>query len=601
MSQTFEPTAIFEGHAGRLPTIRRGRQSMAQVARRRIAMAALCATSYIAFVSAVAYVLSFGGWTVVDAIMLVAFAVAAPWTVLGFWNAVIGLTLQHATRDPMSLVAPYAAAGDEPRPVTSDTAVLMTLRNEDPARALSRLAIVKDSLDRTGYGARFSYFVLSDTNDAAVAAREEELIAQWRQEVGAGDAERIVYRRRNDNTGFKAGNVMDFCERWGSDYDFMLPLDADSLMSGETIIRLVRIMQTHRRIGILQSLVVGLPSQSAFARIFQFGMRHGMRAYTMGQAWWTADCGPFWGHNALVRIRPFMKHCHLPKLPGDGPLGGQILSHDQVEATFMRRAGYEVRVLPQECGSWEDNPPTILEFMQRDTRWCQGNLQYLQLIGEKGLKPLSRFQLIWAVLMFLAIPAWTAMIALLPVMALDAASIADFPTGLAIALYVGFMGMYLSPKLAGFLDVMLTRGGMARYGGTLRFIAGAAVELVFSFLQGAVSTIRTSIFMIGLLFGRRVRWSGQVRDAHGLPLWQSARALWPQFLFGAVVCGALYAVSPTLLLWSLPLTAGYLLAIPFASVSASPTIGRIVTWLGLCGTPEEFHAPQEVQALKGRI
>ena len=139
------------------------------------------------------------------------------------------------------------------------------------------------------------------------------------------DRDRIVYRRRADNTGFKAGNVRDFCARWGKDFALMLPLDADSLMSGDQIVRLVRMMQAHPKIGILQSLVVGMPSASAFARIFQFGMRHGMRSYTMGQAWWVGDCGPFWGHNALVRIKPFHEQCDLPMLPGKPPLGGHVL------------------------------------------------------------------------------------------------------------------------------------------------------------------------------------------------------------------------------------------------------------------------------------
>ena len=164
----------------------------------------------------------------------------------------------------------------------------------------------------------------------------------------------------------------------------MLPLDADSLMSGEQVVRLARMMQAHPKIGILQSLVVGMPSKSAFARIFQFGMRHGMRSYTMGQAWWVGDCGPFWGHNAVVRIKPFHEQCDLPILPGAPPLGGHVLCHDQVEATLMRRAGYEVRVLPEERGSWEENPPTMLEFARRDVRWCQGNMQYLKLLDLPG-------------------------------------------------------------------------------------------------------------------------------------------------------------------------------------------------------------------------
>ena len=197
-------------------------------------------------------------------------------------------------------------------------------------------------------------------------------------------------------------------------------------------------------------------------------MRHGMRSYTMGQAWWVGDCGPFWGHNALVRIKPFHEQCDLPILPGKPPLGGHVLSHDQVEATLMRRAGYEVRVLPEERGSWEENPPTMLEFARRDVRWCQGNMQYLKLLNLPGLYPMSRFQLVWAILMFIGIPAWTLMIALLPVAAWQARGIDDFPVNLAIGLYVTFFTMYLMPKIAGLADAVLTRGGVARYGGWLQ-------------------------------------------------------------------------------------------------------------------------------------
>ena len=227
-----------------------------------------------------------------------------------------------------------------------------------------------------------------------------------------------------------------------------------------------------------------MPSKSAFARIFQFGMRHGMRSYTTGQAWWVGDCGPFWGHNAVVRIRPFHERCELPVLAGSPPLGGPILSHDQVEATLMRRAGYEVRVLPVEGGSWEENPPTILDFLQRDVRWCQGNMQYVGLLGLPGLHAMSRFQLVWAMLMFLGIPAWTLMIALLPLAAWGAQDITDFPVGLAVGLYVTFFTMYLMPKIAGLIDTVLTPGGVARYGGGLRFVASAAIEFVFSFSAG---------------------------------------------------------------------------------------------------------------------
>jgi membrane glycosyltransferase len=574
-----------------------GLQANAELARRRRIVVALNIVTYVATMAVAAYILGAGGWTLVDAILLVAFGLGLPWTVLGFWNALIGLRLLHFHRDPLAEVAPFAAAGDLPTPLASKTAVLMTLRNEDPERAFRRLKAVKASLDATGEGARFSYFVLSDTNRPEVAAAEAAAADAWQREAGA-DAARILYRRRTDNTGFKAGNVRDFCERWGRDYELMLPLDADSVMTGEAIVRLVRVMEAHPRIGILQSLVVGMPSSSAFARIFQFGMRHGMRSYTMGQAWWVGDCGPFWGHNAVVRIKPFAEECHLPMLAGKPPLGGHVLSHDQVEATLMRRAGYEVRVLPVENGSYEENPPTMLDFAQRDVRWCQGNMQYLKLLDLPGLKPMSRFQLVWAILMFVGIPAWTLMIALLPLAAHEARLVGDFPTGVAIGLYVTFFTMYLMPKLAGLLDAVLTKGGVARYGGALRFFASALIELVFSFLQGAVSTIRTSIFMIGLAFGKSVAWGGQSRDAYGIAWPTAVRTLWPQTLFGVVVCALTYLVSPAAFWWSLPLTLGYLVAIPFAVATASPAVGRWFKARGLAGIPEDFEAPDVVAAVQ---
>ena len=572
-----------------------GVQSMADIRRRRWFVLGAASATFLALAGAMAAIAGANGWTWVDALMLLCFLMAAPWTVLGFWNAAIGLWLLHGRKDGLLQVAPYGAAGERNEPLHVRTAILMTLRNEDPTRALARLRIVKDSLDARGVGESFGYFVLSDTSDPAVAAAEEYAVDAWRRE--ADDPERIVYRRRGANTGYKAGNVRDFCETFGRDYDLMLPLDADSLMAGDAILRLVRIMQAHPKLGILQSLVVGAPSKSAFARIFQFGMRHGMRAYTMGSSWWTADCGPFWGHNALVRIAPFLAHCGLPVLPGSPPLGGHVLSHDQVEAVLMRKAGYEVRVLPAEKGSWEENPPTIFEFSARDLRWCQGNMQYLKLLNLDGLRLMSRFQLAWAILMFAGVPAMTLAIALAPLKLLDGEDPAAFPAGPALALYATFLAMSLSPKLAGLADVVLSRS-VRLYGGMGRFLASAAVEIAFSFLLGAVTTFRLTVFMIGLLFGRSVIWNGQARDAHGVAWTTAARGLWAPVLFGVAICAPLALLSPATLLWSLPLTLGYLVAIPFAVLTAAPGLGAWMAERGLCALPEEHEVPDEIRALR---
>jgi membrane glycosyltransferase len=573
-----------------------GIQSRTVLAGRRWLVLALNVATFCGLMWALARVLGAGGWTVTDMVIFVAFAFGAPWTVLGFWNAMLGFWLLHGRKDGLAQVAPYIHAGETHEPLTIRTAILMTLRNEDPARAFARLRVVKASVDATGQGKAFDYFVLSDTNLADVAEQEAELARIWRRELG--DASRLVYRRRTDNEGFKAGNVRDFCERWGDRYELMLPLDADSVMSGEAILRLARMMQAYPKLGILQSLVVGMPSSSAFARVFQFGMRHGMRAYTMGQAWWTADCGPFWGHNAMVRIAPFRDQCHLPILPGKPPMGGHVMSHDQVEATLMRRAGYEVRVLPVENGSWEENPPTMLDFAKRDLRWCLGNLQYVKLLDIPGLKLMSRFQLVWAILMFIGLPAWTLMIALLPLKVIEDRNIINYPSGLAATLYVVFFLMYLSPKIAGLADILLTRGGVESYGGRARFLMSAAIELVFSFLQGAVSSFRTTVFMIGLAFGKSsIGWNGQARDAKALSVATAFAGLWPHLVFGIYVVGLLAILSPKVMWWAMPLLAGYLVAIPFAVSSASPAIGRWFVGMGLCGIPEDFKAPPELEAI----
>ncbi len=597
---TFQPAtqglAVAESVPGLTPA---GLQSQAKLAMRRRLVLVLNLATLGALLYGLSHVLGAGGWTIADVAIFVAFLFGAPWTVVGFWNAVIGFWLLHGVEDGMARVAPFDAAGDAATPIAIRSAVLMTLRNEDTARAFQRLRVVKDSLDATGEGGWFDYFILSDSDDPAVAVVEEQLADAWQRDTGKDG--RIIYRRRSDNAGFKAGNVRDFCERWGANYEVMLPLDADSVMSGEAIVKLTRMMQAYPKLGILQSLVVGMPSRSAFARVFQFGMRQGMRPYTMGSAWWIGDCGPFWGHNAMVRIAPFREGCHLPVLPGDPPLGGAVMSHDQVEATLMRRAGYEVRVLPQEMGSWEENPPTMLDFAKRDLRWCLGNLQYLKLLDLPGLRPMSRFQLVWAILMFLGLPAWTLMIALLPLKVVEDRGIEGYPAGLAAGLYLLFLAMYLSPKLAGFADILLRKEGVKSYGGGLRFVVSAAIEIVFAFLQGAVSSLRTTLFMLGLLFGRsRIGWNGQARDARALSLATAFAGLWPHLLFAAYLFGALIVLSPAILLWSLPLTAGYLLAIPFAMATALPGLGEWFARQGLCGIPEDFDPPAELVSIRDR-
>jgi membrane glycosyltransferase len=572
-----------------------GLQPADMIFKRRLLVASLNLVTIGVLAYFMGRVLGDDGWTALDVGIFVSFVVGTPWTVVGFWNAVLGFYLLHFASSPMAKVSPFLKAGRRNTPISYRTAVLMTLRNEDPARAFARLSIVRQSLEATGYGDRFDYFVLSDTSDMDVAAAEERLFDAWQGSFPHQG--RAVYRRRERNDGYKAGNLRDFVQRWGDKYDVMLPLDADSLMAGSEIVRFVRIMQAHPRLGILQSLVVGTPSPSAFARVFQFGMRHAMRSYTMGSAWWMADCGPYWGHNAFIRVAPFAAHCEMPVLPGKAPLGGYVLSHDQVEATLMRRAGYEVRVAPVEVGSWEDNPPSILEFTKRDLRWCQGNMQYFRLLGIPGLKPLSRLQIFLAILMYLGSLAWMTMIVLSALKVFEPGMMSQTQISMGMTLFFTCFMMSLAPKLAGMLDAAVSRGSMARYGGPVRFISGSLLEISFSVLFAPVASFRCAIFMIGLLFGRATIWNGQQRDVQGLSWATAIGGLWPQTLFGFALFTLLYVKAPGALVWAAPLLLGLVLAAPFAVLTASPAFGQFLARIGLCAVPEEFDMPLELRKL----
>jgi len=566
------------------------------IAVRRWFVAALNLATIVGLAAGVTLILSGDGIDALEAVILAGFALATPWTVLGFWNALIGLVLLHGPADPAASVYPFFEAGPAGRParLTSRTAIVMTLRNEAPEPSFERLEAMRRSLAKTGLADHFRFFILSDTDDAEIGQREDAAFEGFAAIFSPGSEP--VYRRRRDNVGYKAGNIAAFLAAEGAGYDYFLPLDSDSVMAGDVIVRMVAAMERHPRLGILQSLVVGMPASSGFARIFQFGMRHGMRSFTMGAAWWNADCGPYWGHNAVIRTAAFRAHCRLPDLPGRPPLGGPVLSHDQLEAAFMRRAGYEVRVIPVETRSYETNPPSLPDFAKRDLRWCQGNMQYWRFLFTPGLAPLSRFQILQAILMYMAPPAWLAMTIAACAKAVTGTFDARY-VELGLALFAVIFLLSISPKLAGALDVVLTRGAVRSYGGPLRFAVSTLAEILVSMLMAPVVAVYVTIFLAGLPFGRSVTWSGQNRNVLGVGWGSAIRAMWPQTLFGGVMAVTLFAAAPLALVWSLPFVAGLLVAIPFTVVTAMPVLGRVLSRAGLFAVPEESALPMVLKDL----
>ena len=437
-------------------------------------------------------VLAPGGWTVAKLVMLVAFAGTAPWTGLCLANGLIGFLILVGRRDPVRTLSRSSTTDATPLP---RTAIAVTVRDEDMRRVLPPLRRLLHELDLTGAGGR--------------VRRVRPVRHAGRECGGSGtaggdgvpredrDPARIHYRRRAANIGFKAGNIMDFLDHHAEGFELMLTLDADSEMSAAAVLRLVRAMQADPTLAIAQHLTVGLPASSAFPRLFQFGMRAGMRTWATGQAWWQGDEGPYWGHNAVVRIAPFRAHCRLPLLPD----GRHILSHDQVEAAVLRGAGWGVRVLPDEDGSWEANPPALPEFLRRELRWLAGNMQYWHLLRLPGLRPMGRWQLVQAILLFAGTPLYLLFLLAAAAAAAATDRTSPFPTAPALALTVAWLGALYAPKLLGYAEVALSPDKRQRYGGLARFAAGSRRRSGFTLLLDAISAVAKTGAMLRLACG----------------------------------------------------------------------------------------------------
>ncbi len=543
---------------------------------RRLAFLAIVMAAMAVLLALMLRVLTPGGWTVVKALILLCFLGVLPWLGLCVANAVTGFALLMLSDDPPRAVLPVA--GDiETGDITARTALAMTVRHEDPAVFLPPLQRLIAAL--APLGDRFTAFVLSDSQNPTLVAREEAAV---RAVPG------LIYRRRADNSGFKAGNVMAFLDQDGRAFEFCLPLDADSQMSAEAVLRLVRILQADPTMGLVQHLTVGAPAEAAFPRLFQFGMRAGMRVWATGQAWWQGREGPYWGHNAIFRIDAFRTHARLETLPDGSP----ILSHDQVEAARLAGAGWGVAVWAGEEGSLEANPPALPEFLARDARWSAGNLQYRHLLAAPGFRPLGRWQLVQAILLFATAPLYPLLLVLATANAWTAG--ADVPRGALVTLVLAWMLSIYSPKLLGTAEVLLSARKRARYGGLVWFALGALCEFGFTLLLDAIAQPSKAWAMLRTLVGARTGWAAQNRSGRGVDWREAARGFWPHTLFGLAIFAALACVSLWDVVLALPFAGGLLVAIPFCVASADPAISRALRLRRLAGTPEEWtpHRPQ---------
>ncbi|MCC6682129.1 MAG: glucans biosynthesis glucosyltransferase MdoH [Phycisphaeraceae bacterium] len=536
-----------------------------------------------------------GEWIVLDTVLLAMFAVLFFWIAFSFWTAVAGL-MQLLRRDQFSLFpisSPY-------RPVPRGyqlprTAIVMPIYNENPAMVFATVQAMHASLARTGHEDRFDFHVLSDTNNPQIAQQEQRAYQILQQRLGPDAV--VHYRRREQNTGGKSGNLDEFCHRCRQQYECMLVLDADSVMTGPTIVEMARRMRGDPKLGILQAPLKPVGRHSLFARMQQFAASVYAEVYTAGFALWTQSDSNYFGHNALIRLQPFVEHCELPTLPGDPPLGGQILSHDFVEAALMRRAGYTVRMAWDLIGSYEQVPTRLIDFARRDQRWCQGNMQHLRVLAFHGLHPVSRWHLVTGVMSYLSSPLWLMMM-LIGAAAALAGSLAGFNSHndsspvVGVGLFVLTLAMLFLPRFFAFMSLVLDRPRQEAHGRDTHIAFSVLIECVFSALIAPILMLFHSRFVLNIFRGRSIRWNRQPRDDSGTG-WREAAANfgWSTIIgLVALIGGSL--LLPQLLWWFSPIWGGLCLSIPLAVILDSPAVGRWLQRHRLLLIPEEIQPPR---------
>jgi len=546
---------------------------------------------------AAALFLQFGaadGFQTVDGVRAALVLITTFWLAWGAMQSVEGLILSRKPPPPLTTA------------ITTRTAVLMPIYNEDPGMVFARVAAMDNSLMRLGMSEHFDFAILSDTQDDRMGLEEERwFVHLWNDRSQAarkakGQAPRFFYRRRRRNIGRKAGNIQDFLETSGANYDFALILDADSVMEGATMTDMVRRMQAVPKLGLLQTLPRITGAQSRFGRAMQFAAGFYSPIFAQGQAAMQGVTGPFWGHNALIRVRAFAESCALPELSGPPPFGGHILSHDYVEAALLARAGWSVRVDPDLSGSYEEGPENMIDFAKRDRRWCQGNLQHIRVISAPGLKTWSRFVFFQGILSYIAPLFWMMFLAASLYAAATAPEPDFFPepfqlfpvfpsdqTSKAVGVAVGVIGLLVFPKVLILVDAAF-RGRVSQFGGTVTALRGMLRELVMSSINAPIMLMWQTRAVLQVLTGHDGGWPAQTRGDGRLTLPEAFAAGWWIQLWGVAVIFFTYSFAANLMLWVLPIGVPLLLAPLVIWITSQPSKPPVFL------TPEEVSLPRVI-------
>ncbi|BBI91449.1 putative glucan biosynthesis: glycosyl transferase [Serratia symbiotica str. Tucson] len=535
---------------------------------------------------------------VLQAGILILFAILFCWVSAGFWTALMGFLQLLIGKDKYSISS--TIKGDEPLNPAHRTSLIMPICNEDVERVFAGLRATYESVATTGQLEHFDIYVLSDSDDPDTCVAEQKSWMELCHDVGG----RIFYRRRRRRVKRKSGNIDDFCRRWGGEYSYMLILDADSVMSGTCLTDLVRLMDANPNAGIIQSAPKAAGMDTLYARIQQFATRVYGPLFTAGLHFWQLGESHYWGHNAIIRVQPFIEHCALAPLPGEGAFAGSILSHDFVEAALMRRAGWGVWIAYDLPGSYEELPPNLLDELKRDRRWCQGNLMNFRLFLVKGMHPVHRAVFLTGVMSYLSAPLWFMFLTLSTALQVVHKLVEPayflqprqlFPVWpqwhpeLAIALFSTTLVLLFLPKLLSV--VLIWVKGVKQYCGAFRLLLSMLLEMLFSMLLAPVRMLFHTLFVVSAFLGWEVVWNSPQRDDDDTPWGEAFKRHGVQMLLGLVWARGMAKLDLRFLWWLSPIVFSLILSLFVSVLSSRATLGMKSKRAKLFLIPKEYSPP----------
>lgn len=551
------------------------------------------------------------GLSAVELALLALFVILFAHIAVGFCTALVGFYVINRGGDSSRVTATLKPGEDPP---LASTAIIMPVFNEDVSRVFEGLRVVYRSVQETGKLEHFDFFVLSDSNQPNQWIQEEVAWLELCKQVGGFG--KIFYRKRRISINKKAGNVADFLRRWGRRYRYMVVLDADSIMTGKALVQLVAMMEKNPSAGIIQTAPRVINGESLFARLQAFANRLYSPLFLAGMNYWQQHEGNYWGHNAVIRVQPFIDHCSLPDLPGSEPFGGRILSHDFVEAALMRKAGWGVWLAGDIDGTYEEGPPTVIDSAKRDRRWCQGNLQHTWLLTARGFRPPNRFHMLMGVMSYLSSPLWLLFmfVSTIHVFARvrsplpasgprpeEFTSIFGYEIEVrqAFTLFVFTMLVLFLPKIVSVIFTFNDKEAAERFGGRRKLVASALVETALSALLAPINMMFHTKFVLTTLLGQGVSWITQRRgaDVDGSDWREAILTHGGHTLFGVVWGISSFILSPGFFWWLSPVILGLVLSIPLSIMLSKASFGRASRTVGLFLIPEEVAPPYELKRL----